>query len=255
MVSTKGTFVAVVDKTKSDRVVWKTLPKKGGYVPEAYRELLADLGKQMMAGQIAVLNYAKYRAHGADKTIEGLPWGKEHAADIRKLWQRIGARSADRDLELAVWTLDHNPNQDARRAAILVLGNFLDRDLAWWTLIDALRDPVERVRGTAMSALYSALKGKGHKVDWRPASRSIAHLLNGTHIGAVGVVAKTLLATEVDPKLARELVEPGAHALLDYVGAKLGFAHNPTRQLLERFTGAKHGRDAAKWQAALAALK
>ena len=126
MVSSKGTFVAVVDKARSERVVWKTLPKKSGYVPDAYRTLLADLGRQPMAEQLALLNYATFRAQGADKTIEELPWGKEHAVDIRRVWERIAGQGGQDALDLAIWTLDHNPNQDARRVAILVLGNFLD---------------------------------------------------------------------------------------------------------------------------------
>lgn len=251
-----GLFVAVVDRACEDRVVWKALPDDPGYVPAQYAELAQSIEANFMAAQAAMLNYSAYRGKGVEAALKSLPeWAREDAATVQEIWELIAALSQPEDFELAVWTLSNNGHEGARRSAAVVLGNFLDRDLAWWTLVDALRDPVERVRGQAMMGLSSALKHAPRKIDWRPVSRSLSHLLNGTNIGAVSTVTRALLLTEVDPDIAQELLAPGASALLDYVGAEASFAHEPARKLLERLTDEDHGQDSEGWEAALVRLR
>lgn len=255
MMASTGTFVAVVDKAEKERVVWKAEPEGEGHVPERFRAMLRRLDADQMTQQVATLHYGVCREKGSKAAIASLSWGQELAPAVREIWQEIAALDTADDLALALWTLDHNASADARRAAVVVLGNFLQHDAAWWAIADALRDPVERVRGAATTAFHSALEQTPRKVDWQPATTPVSHVLNGTNLMAVHVLAKALVATEVEPALARPLTERGAHALLDYAGADAAFAHEPARRLLARLTKGNHGRDRAAWMAEVAKLR
>ena len=256
MHSSDGIFVAVVDRERADRVVWKSIPEGAGYMPAQYEAIAEHFEGGGMATQAAVLNYAAYQASGAETALSELPeWAQSDSDTVSAIWTLLDAQTDRDDFELAAWTLANNGHEGARRVAACVLANFLDRDLAWWTLMDAVRDPVERVRGQATMCLSSALKHKSRKVDWRPMAPSLSHLLNGTNVSATSTVARVLVGTEVDPDLARDLLGSGAHTLIDYVGASTKFAHESARKLLEHLTGEKHGHDAEAWVSTVTALK
>ena len=247
--------VAVVDKMHPERVVWKAVPTKGGSVPAPWRSLAGFTQDEPMAYQVAMLNYDAFRAKGADDAIKSLSWGKEHAETVRKIWSELATMKSPSHFDRAIWSLDRHAAPGARAVAAKILLNFLDRDLSWWALMDALRDPDDRVKTAAWQTLIVAQRGMARPVDWRPAATSIAHLLNGTNVSALSTVAKVLVATAIDPELSASVCAMGAHALIASVGAQSEHAHDPARKLLERLTAQSHGRKADDWRAALSALR
>ncbi|HYC78079.1 MAG TPA: hypothetical protein VEI02_10665, partial [Planctomycetota bacterium] len=137
----------------------------------------------------------------------------------------------------------------------VALLNFHARDVAWWALVDGLRDGDDRVTTACVQTLQTLARDHARNVEWGPAAPSLRAVLSGTNLGAVAPLARALLATGVRADLGPDVVGGAGEGLLVFVpSARESFA-TPARDLLRRFTGDDQGIDVARWRARLATLK
>lgn len=121
------------------------------------------------------------------------------------------------DLADARRTLETDPAYANRVVAAIILGNFADRDEAWYALVDAIRDPVGMVSGVASQVLSAMTKASPRTIDWSPMATQLRYIIDGTNLFGFDVTLRTLTATNVSPMLASALLRGGG----DIVRAKL----------------------------------
>ncbi|MGH9889523.1 MAG: hypothetical protein ACREBE_28580, partial [bacterium] len=109
------------------------------------------------------------------------------------------------DFTNAARTIETDSVMANRVIATLILGNFADRDSAWWTLVDAQRDPTW-VSSTASQVLNIMGRRSPRVVDWTPVAGRLRYLLDGTNLFAFNPTMKTLTTTGVSPALAAALL-------------------------------------------------
>ncbi len=167
------------------------------------------------------------------------------------VWQKvIRQRNSEKDFALAKQILLEDKDTEKRIAATHILGNFADRDPAWYLLMDGLRDPEARIYSASMQVLSELIKKpQTFKINWSPMTETIRHLLNGTNPFATPVTIQTLLKTEVSPKLAGALIgNKNGKILLAYLKAQHGFERGLAHQLLIKLAQRDYGFNLKKWE-------
>jgi hypothetical protein len=245
--SANDIVVAVVDPEHPERVVLRPEPEGVGYVPEKWEPALELVRERPMAFQLAVLHYATWLEVGADEAMTGLSDWEQELDQVEEISSFLEWQEDAEDLEQALWCLQSNANANCRRLAAAILMNFADRDVAWWALMESVRDSNEMVSSTCSTALRGLAKHFSRRVDWRPVADTLQRYLNGTRISAFSGVVDTLLATEVDPALAPRLLAGGAPALLDFVAAEKPFFQQRASALLLHLGAPDGGRDRGAW--------
>ena len=109
--------------------------------------------------------------------------------------------------------LDTDANIYNRTMAALILGNFADRDSAWFALMDAQRDPIGPASSTASQVLSMLVKSSARPVDWRPAVQQLRYIIDGTNLFAFNETLDVLTATRIDRALAPALLANGGSVL------------------------------------------
>jgi len=166
--------------------------------------------------------------------------------DARRLFAYLDAHRSDADWRTAMRVLRKDGFAYNRMVAAMILSNFADRDSTWHALVDALRDPHEAVREAADQVLANL---PDRTVDWRPAAPSLAHLLAGTNLPAMGTVFAALRRTQVDPALAKTLLRGDGEWLLTHLRAEYPGAKSEAHELLVQLAGGKDlGMSDAAWR-------
>jgi hypothetical protein len=249
-----GFVVAVVDPIHSASVRFRAEPPERGRLPEAWIAMIARIEAEPMAFQAAMVGLATFTRSGAEKAAEASPFGPQEGAKAKPCWDFLAAQRDARSLGIAVWTLAHHAQVEARMLAAATLAAFPEHDIAWWALADALRDANDLVKGTSQQALHYLAREHARSVDWGPAAPALRAVLDGTNLGAVPALARALLLTHVDPALAAPLLAGGGRGLLVYAPCERETLGGPVRSLLARLAGADHGKDAGRWKEWIAAL-
>lgn len=151
--------------------------------------------------------------------------------------------------------LGHAGASSRRRAAGAALANFAERDEAWHALVTACLDADPQLSSDAGSALQGLLRAGARRVDWKPAQGSIEALLAGAHLWALPTLIDLLVATEIEPAVARAAIAAQPRLLLDRAAARHAPTHAPARRLLALAVGRDHGGDIAAWREALAEIR
>ena len=248
------TVVTVVEPEQADRVRRKpAFPSSR--VPLAAWQSLVDVASKQPGSLQAVASFYPAVGPGVAIPAAALEGGAADPMTVRRLWKMVESRRSEADRDLALWALANDPNVWNRATAAVLLANFADRDLTWWTLLDAQRDPAGIVSTVASQVLQGISRRTPKKVDWEPAFGSVRALLGGTNLAALDPTLDVLVATGLPADLAPGLLRGGG---ADLVLARVGARHEPTRKsahgFLKYLSGKDLGTDVTAWQTWLAGL-
>lgn len=241
------TVVAVVEPHRAGEV--KKKPPFTDSRPDlpAWQEAIAILKKENPSFHAAV---QLYRAPQERVEIYFQRVGQRVKPEtVRRVWSFLESHRSEADRDLALWTLANDGNYENRMVAAALLANFGDRDLTWWTLLDAQRDPIGSVSTTASTVLQGLAQREKRKVDWQPALGSIRHLLQGAELFAFQPTLNVLVATGLPTDLAPALLaDGGGELLLDHLGAHFEMPRKAPHKLLTYLSGKDYGTDVAAWR-------
>jgi hypothetical protein len=246
------TVITVVEPEQADQVHRKA-PFPSSRVPLTAWQSLVDLASKQPGSLQAVASFYPAVGPGAAIPEAALEGGAADPMTVRRLWKLVESRRSEADRDLALWALANDPNVWNRATAAVLLANFADRDLTWWTLLDAQRDPAGIVSSTASQVLQGISRRAPKKVDWEPAFGSVRALLDGANLAALDPTLDVLVATGLPADLAPVLLRAGgADLLLAHMGAR----HEPSRKsahgFLKYLSGKDLGTDVAAWRTWLA---
>lgn len=151
-------------------------------------------------------------------------------------------------------TLARDGNESNRIAAVVILSRRAADDSTWWALVDALRDPSDRVSGLAARTLATMTQAAPRVVDWSPVAPTLRALLDGTNLFAHDGVAALLADTEVSPALAAPLLRGGGRLVVAKLGSEFPMRAANARRMLVRLAGRDLGADPAAWRDWIATL-
>jgi hypothetical protein len=173
-------------------------------------------------------------------------------ADGERLIAFLASHTADADRRRAVRTLQHDGFWVNRMIAAAVLSNFAASDSTILTLVHALRDPHEAVRGAAGVALHSA---PSRAIDWTPVAADLRLLLGGTDLPQIEDLFELLTRTKVSPNLAAKLLRGNGDLLLDHLAVHSPMTADRAHALLVQLHGGTDlGRERRAWAQWIAAL-
>ncbi|HEY7393248.1 MAG TPA: hypothetical protein VH559_00290 [Gemmatimonadaceae bacterium] len=195
--------ITVVEPQDSARIRYKpelrdSLPVRAEWA-EAYAAFNANYEQAEHALQ--TLSFYQATVSSADSA---------RFAKVELLHRLIVTKHDAAELASAIHTLDTDASVANRVMAVFVLSTFTDHDVAWWTLMDAQRDPTGIVSGMSSTALTMMSRRAPRTVDWRPMADRLRYLIDGTNLFAFGPTLAVLDATNVDRSLASTLLRDGA---------------------------------------------
>src|SRR5262249_24780798 len=134
--------ITVIEPSDSAKIVYKpafrdSLPWRPEWAP-----VVDAFKKEPEVVQHALQTPSFYAAHFSAEDSAKF-------AKVAALHALIVASRASSDFTKAIRTLETDGSVFNRVAATIILSNFADRDSTWWALIDAQRDPMGIVAGTA----------------------------------------------------------------------------------------------------------
>lgn len=248
------TVVTVVEPERAEQVRRKA-PFPSSRVPLPAWQDMVDLVSKQPGSLQAVAAFYPAAGPGVAIPEAALEPGAADPKTVQRLWKAIERRRSETDRDLALWALANDPNVWNRATAAVLLSNFVDRDLTWWALLDAQRDPAGIVSSTASQVLQGISRRAARKVDWQPALGSVRALLDGANLAALDPTLDVLVATGLSSDLTRELTRAGG---ADLILARLGARHEPARKsahgFLKYLGGKDLGTDVAAWRTWLASL-
>lgn len=153
------------------------------------------------------------------------------------------------DRRLAHEVLASDSSWVARSVATHVLGNFLDDDMSWHALAGSLIDPDARVGSVAMSVIDGLVPEKRDPVQWAEARASLSAIMGGTNPFAFRYILRALVATDIDPEFAQQLVRENPDLLLAHAGVEHAYVRRPALAFLRAISGEDHGADVGAWTA------
>ena len=168
---------------------------------------------------------------------------------IKNFWGFISKHQTAQVKELAIWILNHDGNFLNRTIAAALLINFPESDLVWWTLVDALRDPNNKVSTTASQVLIYFSNNTPRRINWDPAINSLFYLINGTNLFAFNKILEVLTATKISKELLPALfAKTYGYLVLGYLNAYHEKERKLSYDFLTSVTGKDFGYDKTKWQ-------
>ena len=161
----------------------------------------------------------------------------------------VAGLNQESDQDFAFEVLKQDESWSARAVALFVLAQFPDSNASWLGLASGLIDPVPQVRDLATKLLDGLTQVvETVRVDWSGARGTILALLGGTYPFAFLDILETLVATEVDPELGRELVQKRPDLLLAYAGAEHEKSRATALSFLNAISVEDFGRDIEAWR-------
>lgn len=148
----------------------------------------------------------------------------------------------------ARWVLFHDANPRNRFAASIALLNDPRHDSTFWALADATRDTVPLVAIGSTIVLNSLSTIAARRVDWAPATASLALSLTEQRTIGPDVLLRALTRTGIDSAVAAELAVEGEKPLLARLASADTSMANPVLALLRTAAGRDLGRTADDWQ-------
>ena len=155
-------------------------------------------------------------------------------ADGDRVLVFLESHRSDTDRLRAMRSLDSNSVYANRMAAAYVLSNFPEHDATWHTLVRAMRDPHEGVRGAAQLALSTMSQ---RTIDWAPVSTELRMLLGGANLSALDDVMSMLVDTKVSSTLTPSLVRQNGVWITRLLMSEAPQVSTRTRVLLVALNG------------------
>jgi hypothetical protein len=224
--------IAVIEPQDSARIHYKEFKYDSLPVRAEWASAWASFKAQPELAQRAVQS-ASFRA----VTLSAAD--SEKFAKVAPLHDVLARHRHAEDFAMARHTLDTDPAFANRLIAALIVGNFADKDEAWWALADAQRDPVGIVSGMA-SATLGMMTKTPRAVNWEPIATQLSYIVGGTNLFAFTRTIDVLTATNVSPSLATRLLSNGD----TMVRAKLGSNAPGSREGAARFLAQLSGMPA-----------
>lgn len=153
------------------------------------------------------------------------------------------------DRRLAHEVLARDASWTMRVIATLVLGNFLDDDTSWHGLVGSVVDEHAQVSSTALYMLQGLARKKRNPVDWTGARDPLLAILGGTNPFGFRETLEVLVATDINPMLAQQLIREGPDYLLAYACAEHAYTRRPALAFLQAVSGEDFGTDVEAWRA------
>lgn len=248
--------VTLIEPADSGRV--RLRPEPADSMPDVppWREAAALFRTRNPAFQAAVSALGAHRSGDAAAEQTVLAHTRGDSAAVRRIWAFLDAHRGAADFDRAVWILATDGNTANMALSAAILGNFADRPLAWWVLMDALRSRRASVANTASEVLRE-MSGRTHRaVNWAPAAASARAMIAGTNVSLLGATLEVLRDTRVSPLLAPDLLSQGnAELVLGYLAAHEPFLRTTAHGFLVQISGRDLGYDAAAWSRWMAELR
>lgn len=204
--------------------------------------------KRSIAFQIGLDLYPVFLKGDSVRINKELAEFPAFAEQIRAFWQFLKIQNTNADFDLAIWTLNHDGNWRNRMFSAAVLANFADRDLTWWTLLDAHRDSFDSVAAIASKVLSAHSAHTPRKINWTPAIHSIRYMVNGTNVFLFSKTLQILTKTNINPELGKILLKDNSHLLLAHLGAKYKPEAEAAKNFLTHLSGKDFGYEIDKWR-------
>lgn len=173
----------------------------------------------------------------------------KHFASVLSSFRRESDR---RD---AMKALASDRNLYNRVAAVLILTNFIHRDDAWWSLLDALREAEGPVKSVAAVVMIGSSRSAPRSVNWAPKATSIHAMLDGTSLFELDNLIEVLARTGASPADARAMLgHDGGEMLLAYLGSRNTVLASHSHSLLIALNGTDLGPNTGPWRAWMSTL-
>ena len=176
-------------------------------------------------------------------------------AKVAALHSLIVSSRAPSDFAKAIRTLETDGSVYNRVAAAIILSNFADRDSTWWALIDAQRDPMGIVAGTAMQVVSTMARSQPRAVDWSPMASRVRFIVDGTNLFGFSGTLSVLTATKVNPSLAPTLLGGGGGIVSAKLRSGDAVAKREIGAFLAQLSGMPASSDAATFEKWIDALQ
>jgi hypothetical protein len=241
------TVVTLVEPQKAQLLKEKPEPENSLPNDEKWRQGIELRAKNRQAFHIGLDFYSAFLKSDnvkVNKLLSDLPQFAEH---FKTLWQFLKMQNTPADFDKAIWTLNNDGNWRNRLFAAAVLANFADKDLTWWTLMDAQRDSFHAVATTASQVLFSLLDHNPRKINWAPAVHSVRYMVNGTNVFLFTKALQALTKTNINPELRKILLKENSQLLLAHLGANYKPDAEVARNFLKHLSGKDFGFEVDKW--------
>lgn len=106
-----------------------------------------------------------------------------------------------------------------------------------------------RVSSTAVIMFDRLAARQMDPVEWAGGRVHLSALLDGTNPWVFSEILQVLVATDVDPEFARQLVRESPDLLLAHVGAEHERTREPAVDFLRAISGEDFGTDVEAWRA------
>ncbi|HEY9225182.1 MAG TPA: hypothetical protein VIP11_00960, partial [Gemmatimonadaceae bacterium] len=199
--------ITIVEPQDSARIRYKPAFRDSVPVRAEWAEAVEVFKKENGLAQQALQSGSFFDAHLS-------PADSAKFEKLEPLHRLIASSRTHAAFVEAVRALNEDAGMWNRMIAAIIVGNFADRDSAWFALVDAQRDPVGSVGGTASQVLRSMTIRAPRTVDWRPISGQLRYLLDGTNLFAFNGTLKVLTETKVGSSLAPALLGNGGGNML-----------------------------------------
>lgn len=249
------TIVTVVEPQFASRIHYRESPKVAQPANARFSSL-AEIYRSYPNEYMIALQLAGYQFGKPDYDVSkaGLGLDEETIAVVKRVWQALEILNTPKDKALALEVIDNDADYLNRVPAVTVLGNFLDSDSTWQSLIDLFRDKDSRISSSATGLLVAHAQVQKRLVDWASATSTLRALLDGTNLFAFVPTVKILTVTKVSPKLASPLLKDGGALLIDFLKANRQNEKDLAHGLLVQLAGQDLGYDSVKWSAWIKSL-
>jgi hypothetical protein len=193
-----------------------------------------------------------YLDHGPGATRS---WRSQaDSAKAAALVRFVSKRTSPNDFRTARKVLVTSPNMFDRATAALILGNFPQRDEAWWALAEAAREIDGQARGVAVETLVAISRRYPRRVPWTPVASGIHAMLDGTSLSVVPALTEVLTRTQAGPSDAVGFLRNGGDMLARYLDSSEPSLVWRAHALLVQLHGGDLGNSSRPWRDWIATL-
>ncbi|MYF02863.1 MAG: hypothetical protein F4227_07840 [Gammaproteobacteria bacterium] len=152
------------------------------------------------------------------------------------------------DHDIALEVHERAESWSARFVATIVLAHFHDKEVSWHALAESLIDPVTQVRDVAGKLLEGLVRAeKTVPVQWSKVRETLLAILGGTNPWEFNRTLDALIATKIDSKFAREIVQQRPKLLLDAVAVSHEGFRESAHGFLTTISDEDFQRDIEAW--------
>lgn len=245
---------AVVEPANRDRVRFRQREEFPDWrdTLNAWVPGLESFHQEGLEFQAALRSYPLLQQEGRAAAIKML--NADDAEAVTAVWSFLDSQRAPSVYQQIHRTLQQDENEANRLIATALLVAFPEIDESWYHLLDALRDPEPRVRTMASTVLWSMNRHNIRRIDWAPASRTIAYLLGGTNLNSLYTVMEVLARTEISPDLAADVLPSGGGMVLPFLSARHEGVASKAHALLVQLSGRDYEYDLPQWEQWIASV-